>query len=464
MHINMNAYTVPPGKRTPTPAQLLEYFLQLLPLEALLQLPALAKGGFYKRLFTPPVTLWLLLFQRLNADHTLDAAVTHARSGGADGLGTNLSGRLRSDSTSSYSDGRKRLSVRFVLEALQSLGGKISGPCPDALLKGLRVVLLDGSTARMRSQGDIPKKFPPHGNQRGPGYWCLMRVVVSFCAVSGAALDCALGATGLSEQALGARIILRSAAGCLFVGDRNFGIFLVVQAARAKGQHVLLRLTDQRATTIKGGALRLGDHRVAWKPGRDCQRLRGQSTEPVVGRLLVARVQRPGFRSKRLCLFTTLCSCLDYPPKELVELYGLRWQIEVNLRHVKAELGSAQMEVRSADMARKEWLAGLIAYNLVRAAMLCSALHAEVQPLSLSFSACRRRLEGWLRDWGADRKRACASWKRLLVRMGKCRLPRRRKPRPSEPRAQRHLRESFPPLVGSRAAARRKLHEHMAKS
>ena len=122
------------------------------------------------------------------------------------------------------------------------------------------------------------------------------------------------------------------------------------------------------------------------------------------------------------------------------------------------------MEVRSADMARKEWLAGLIAYNLVRAAMLCSALHAEVQPLSLSFSACRRRLEGWLRDWGADRKRACASWKRLLVRMGKCRLPRRRKPRPSEPRAQRHLRESFPPLVGSRAAARRKLHEHMAKS
>ena len=37
----------------------------------------------------------------------------------------------------------------------------------------------------------------------------------------------------LSEQALGAELILRAAAGSLFIGDRNFGIFLIAQAAGA---------------------------------------------------------------------------------------------------------------------------------------------------------------------------------------------------------------------------------------
>src|SRR5713226_2666821 len=48
-----------------TPAQLLRFFLQLLPQRALRQLPALKNKTFYDRLFTPLVTLWYLLFQRL---------------------------------------------------------------------------------------------------------------------------------------------------------------------------------------------------------------------------------------------------------------------------------------------------------------------------------------------------------------------------------------------------------------
>src|SRR4029077_18107753 len=227
-------------------------------------------------------------------------------------------------------------------------------------------------------------------------YWCLMRVVVGFCAFSGAALDCALGSTHLSEQALGCQLILRAAAGCLFVGDRNFGIFLIAQVARARGHHVLLRLTDVRAAKLLGRALTLGEHPVSWKATSHTQRQPGLSPEPLPGRLLVVDLQRPGFRSRRLCLFTSLLDRLEYPLPELVKLYGLRWQVELNLRYVKAQMQSDQLEAHSADMARKEWLASLMAYNWVRAAMLCAALHAGIQPLALSFSACRRRLERWL--------------------------------------------------------------------
>ena len=84
-----------------TPAQLLSFFVQLLPCSSLLKLPALQGKDFYDRLFSPLVTLWYLLFQRLNPDHTLDAALADARSGGADRLNKKLSHGLVSDSTCS---------------------------------------------------------------------------------------------------------------------------------------------------------------------------------------------------------------------------------------------------------------------------------------------------------------------------------------------------------------------------
>jgi hypothetical protein len=444
---------------------LLQFFVQLLPHRALLQLPALQKCSFYDRLFSPLVSLWLLLFQRLNADHSLDAALLHARAGGANSLKPKLSRRLRSSSTASYSDARQRLPWQFLVEVLQLLGSKISRLKSSALWQGWRLVLLDGSTVRLRSYGNIPQQFPPHGNQHSTtSYWCLMRVVVSFCAFSGAALDCALGATHLSEQALGCQLILRAAAGCLFIGDRNFGIFLIVQAARARGHQVLLRLTDVRAAKLLGRALSLGEHPVSWRATPHTQRQPGLSAEPLPGRLLVVRLQRPGFRSLQLCLFTTLLDRLEYPLPELLKLYGLRWHVELNLRYVKAQMQAAQLEVHSADMARKEWLASLIAYNLVRAAMLCAALHTAIQPLALSFSACRRRLECWLEDFGTTKRPAYASWELTLAQLSQCRLPKRRKARPSEPRAQRHLWQAFPPLRGSRASARTKLQKSSAKS
>jgi len=443
-------------------ARLLKTFVRLLPAHDLLRLPALRGQAFYDRLFNPLVSLWLLLFQRLNADHSLDAALAHARTGGADSLKPGLARGLHSDSTAAYSDSRQRLPEPFLLQVLRLLGDKISRQHAGSGGQDWRPVLLDGSTVRLRSLGDIPKEFPPHGNQQtAAGYWCLMRVVAGFCAGSGVALDCALGSLRCSEQALGAELMRRMAAGCLFIGDRNFGIFLIAQAARARGHQVLLRLTEVRAAKLLGRALRPGDHALSWQPTRQTQRLPDASTDPIPGRLLVLRRHRPGFRPLRLCLFTTL---LESSLEELAQLYGRRWQVELNLRYVKTQMESAQLEVRSAAMARKEWLASLIAYNLVRAAMLCAAQHAQTDPLSLSFSACRRRLEGWLKDFGTTKRRAYARWQQLLQRLAQCRLPKRRKKRPNEPRAQRHLRQTFPPLRGKRAAARKILRKIKTKS
>jgi len=49
----------PPAR--PSAAQRLRCFVRLLPARTLRQLPALKNGSFYDRLFTPLVSLWLLL-------------------------------------------------------------------------------------------------------------------------------------------------------------------------------------------------------------------------------------------------------------------------------------------------------------------------------------------------------------------------------------------------------------------
>ncbi len=396
---------------------MLRFFLLLLPHRALRQLPALQQLTFYERLFTPLVTLWYLLFQWLNHDHSLDAVLSDARAGGADRLNPKLSRTLRSPSTGPYSDARRRLPEQFLAEALRLQGQRITQQSPATLWKEFVLALLDGSTVRLRPHEDIPKEFPPHANQhQNKTYWCLMRVAVSFCALSGAALDCALGSTHLSEQALGCEIILRALGKCLFVGDRNFGVFRIVQAARHAQHQVLVRMTDVRASKLLGGSLRGGDFNVGWQPTGHDQLQPECSTVPVKGRLIIVRLRRRGFRPQWLCLFTTL--------------------------------------------ADQQWHACLLAYNLIRAAMLCAALGRHISPLNLSFSASRRRLESWLRDLGRSRADVLFSWQRTLTEIAHCLLPKRNAARPNEPRAKRYVRESFPPLVGSRTAARKKLREN----
>lgn len=455
----------PPPRTALSPAQLLRWFVRLLPCRALCKLPALQSKSFYDRLFNPLVTLWYLLFQRLNSDHSLQGVVLDARGGGADRLNKKLSPGLASHSTCSYSDARQRLPWQFLAQALLLQGRNLIGLSPTTLWQGWVLALLDGTTVRLRPYGNIAKQFAPNGNKHGRPYWCLMRVVVGFCALSGAALDCAIGSIRLSEQALACQIILASVGKCLFIGDRNFGVFRIVQAARHARQAVLVRLTKVRARKLLGRPLSLGQHQVLWKASPHDQLQEGNCREPIAGRLLVVRLQRRGFRPQQLCLFTTLPDTAQYPLQELVRVYALRWHIELNLRYLKTQMDLVQLEAKSTDMARKEWLAGLLAYNLIRAAQLCAAVQKGLSPLSLSFSSVRRCLETWLRQFARRSHRLlCSHWARLLEQINRCRLPRRRKTRPNEPRAQRHLRQPYPPLHGTRAKARKNIAKYVSKS
>jgi putative transposase len=447
---------------------LFEKFMSLFPKDSL----ALWLGDkvFYNRAFTPLITLWYMVFQHLSGDSTLEGVIEDALDGGADRLspkGKRLSKVLRSHSTSSWANARQRLPVSAVHQALRASGQAIGSTAQNRQWHGMDPTLLDGTTYRLRPLGDIPEEFPAHrsGNNSQP-YWCLARAVVAFCMATGGVLHCVIGPIKLSEQALVLQMLMLCPwVNALFVADRNFGVYSVVRAAVAANANVLFRLTDVRAKKLAREAnVRLEeglDQVIQWKPTRHDKCPEKLSKDPVKGRLIAIRVNPRGFRSFTLYLFTTLVDP-QITGEELAQFYGQRWQVELNLRYVKTQLNLNSLECKSADMARKLWLAGLMAYNLVRAVMCAAAASANKSVLSLSFSRSLKALRKWLPKAGG--KSAFKSWKRLLGRIARFTLPKRKKPRPSEPRAMRYFKSDFPKLSGNRAKAREKLALASAKS
>ena len=426
------------------------------------------------RAFTPLITLWYLVFQRLSPNHTLSAVQEDALAGGADRLSPRgkkaLSLQLRSEATASFSNARQRLPLEVCRRVLRHSAAH-THRCLEMPRKfGFKLALLDGSTCRLRPLGDIPKQFPPHrtGNAKNPPYWCLARVVGVVCWATGVVLDSAMGSVKTSEQALSAQVLgAQSWKGWLVAGDRNFGVYFVARALVAAQGQALLRLTEARAGKLARSAglkLKPGlDATLHWAPTAHDKCPAGVERTAVAGRLLAVRLCPRGFRAFTLYLFTTLVDAQKCPAAALAQVYGLRWQIELCFRYIKAQMDLGFLECRSADMARKEWLAGLIAYNLIRWTMGAAAARARVPVTWLSFSRARELLLGWCLRHASER-RAVQSWKRLLDRVAKARLPRRRKTRPPEPRATRPFQKDVAKLHGTRALARKLLAKLNAKS
>jgi len=426
--------------------------------------------GTYERVWTPLVTLWYLIWQWLQPKHTLEYVLTDARRGGADRLcpkGKPLTTRLKSKATTSYCKARQRLPLAWVRQSFNKLLTLLL-PLGNWRSPELPVELLDGSTKRLRPYGDIPADFPPHPTRRRHSYWCVARVVVSFCAATGIATAALIASLQVSEQALAVQLILEAAQHVLYIGDRNFGVWRVVRATVQGGGHSLVRLTKVRARHLLGRKHLPAflDQGVVWSPSAHDQVDPGLTKKPVPGRLLILQAHQRGYRPQKLYLFTTLLDLEAYPPERLLELYGWRWQVELNYRTVKSTMEMDRSEAKSADMVRKEFYAGLMAYNFVRGLMAAAAEKSGCRPLELSFSKVHGLLAAVLTElfmtWmSAPASRGRLQW--LLLEASAAKLPRRRKPRQSEPRAQYYTPQVFPKIKGSRAEARKALKKSTRK-
>jgi len=319
------------------------------------------------------------------------------------------------------------------------------------------VNLFDGSTLQLAASADLRKHYGTNRNQHREGHWPLMRVVAGFDFFSGAANGVAEGPYVVSEHPLAVALILELGAFWLHIGDRFFGAYHILQTIVAAKSQANLRLNANSAKRLSEGLpLRPGcDLDVIWKKASYDKIQPDLPTPEIVGRLIYTRLEKDGFRPIDLYLFTTLIDHEAYPAADLVALYGLRWHVELDLRHLKTTLKMERLDGKSVDIVRKELILGLVAYNLLRALMTTAALQSNLLPCQLSLAMCWRRtieacrgLSTQTPDHEIERVLS-----RLLQRLGRCLLPKRNHER-FEPRAVWGRAQVFPRIKSSREETR----------
>ena len=429
----------------------LALYRRLLPAAFLNPIQRQEPGRHYNRVYTLAVVMWLMIWQRLHSG-TLETAVLElVRALPASfwprpcrrlQSGPETPGRNLSSHTGAYNKARQQLPVSLVEQCcdhvFQQLTAQATGVLPAV---GHRAFFLDGTSVLLPHSAALAKLYPPGSNQHGESHWPLLRVLVAHDLYTGLAMRSHWGPMhgpqAVSEQGLLEQALERLPSASVLVGDANFGVFSVAFAATQRGHPVLLRLTAARAKRLAGEPLRDGiDRYLEWKPSRDDRRNHPAlpAEACVRGRLLVSRVQPSnGAVPFLLALFATLAA----PSDQMVNLYGQRWNIETDLRSLKATLGLEQLTCTTAAMVAKEIDMAMMAYNLVRAVTYLAARKTGLPPRAFSFTRVRNVLYAFapLISAATDEHQARKLWDDMMYYVGQAKLPKRHRKRPSHPRA-----------------------------
>jgi IS4 transposase len=147
---------------------------------------------------------------------------------------------------------------------------------------------------------------------------------------------------------------------------------------------------QRRKFDFRGGRqLGFEDHVVTWtKPQRPewmDEETYAQIPNEMKIRELRFKVQQPGFRVNELVLVTTMLDAEEYTKEELAGLFIQRWNIELELRSIKAVMQMDVLRCKSPEMVEKEIWMHLLAYNVIRGVAAKAAEAHDKQPRLLSF-------------------------------------------------------------------------------
>jgi hypothetical protein len=427
-------------------ADALSIYQQLLPAEFFDQLRQQAGMHPNNRIYTIAVVMWLMITQRLQGHGSLESAVLELLHGLPASFWPQPCKRRQdferepgslSSHTGAYNKARQQLPMSMVEACFDRAFEQLTAQMPAP---GPRAFFFDGTSVRMPHTPSLCERYPPGSNQHGESHWPLLRMLVVHDLETALAMrperGPMYGPEAVSEQGLLEKAIERLPPHSVVVGDANFGVFSVAFAACQRHHPVILRLTAERARRLASGPLEDAmDRPIQWMPSRDDRRNHPEVPVAacVAGRLIVRQVA-PSNRAAPflLALFTTL----DWGIDQIVQFYGKRWNIELDLRSLKSTLRLDQLTCTTPEMVAKELNLAMFAYNLVRAVTYLAAQKVDVPPRRFSFTRVRNVINAFGPEIAncQDQHQARNLFARMMYYVGQAQLPRRTKNRPSYPR------------------------------
>ena len=271
------------------------------------------------------------------------------------------------------------------------------GPC-QSLWHGLALYMVDGMSFLTADTPALVKKFGKASNQRGTSNSYPVPKLLALMDFTGGFIRRVIALPAARQEFTCLSRLFRAVGkNALLLGDRGLVSFAHMALLMDAGAHGCFRLPRWQVTYGRGKCSRrlidrLGkqDLLVGWKPCRRPKWMSGKRWEALASRELVLRqiayrVHRKGFRAPWAWIITTLLDPQKYPAEELIALYNKRWQIEVYFRDLKRTLGMEIIAARTVAGARKEILAFVLLYNLVRRVMQQAAVQQQTTADRISF-------------------------------------------------------------------------------
>ncbi len=97
------------------------------------------------------------------------------------------------------------------------------------------------------------------------------------------------------------------------------------------------------------------------------------------------KTSRSGLRTRGVTLVTTLLNAKVYTAAALARLYGDRWGVKADLKHLKQTMKMDVLTCKSVEGVLKELTVYAMVYNMVRMVMAEAARRQEVAADRISF-------------------------------------------------------------------------------
>jgi putative transposase len=414
-------------------------------------------------IFSTAIVLWAFLGQVLRggkgaacAAAVADIATYRQQTGG----------RVPSGDTGDYCRARSKLNVT----ALSSLVGEVAQQLEDGADAswhghGLHAKLIDGFTFTLPDTPENQAEFPQQKNQRPGAGFPIVRACAVLSLATAAIHDLNIGPYEGKET--GESALLRGILDCLQPGDvavfdRYFCSFMMLAILRLRGVHFCTRLHQRRPIDFRQGQ-RLGrdDHLVTWtrpsQPWWMSDQLYKQIPETMALREVRFQVTIPGRRTETLIVVTSLTDADVYTQGDIAELYGYRWNAELDIRDIKQTLGLDHLRCKTPEMVRRELWVTLLAYNLVRKLIATAAAVHGKQPRQLGFTlACQTLLSSWMLLATGACRNVPQLWCLALQRIAANEVANR--PGRIEPRMLKRRRQRYPLMHDPRSQLRPAAH------
>jgi hypothetical protein len=410
-------------------------------------------------IYSPLVTLWMFLGQVIDPDHSCRQAVARLL------VWLTLQGKPAcAAETGAYCKARARLSEGHLHGLVCATGTELHRKAEATWLwKGRRVKIADGTTVTAPDTEANQAEYPqPDGQKPGLGF-PMLRLGVLFCLATGAVLDAALAAysgKGTGELSLRRSIWAELLAGDVLLADRLYCSWFEMALLQQQGVDVVLHRHQSRRTDFRTGeALGRRDHRVRWpKPERPewmDQATYDSLPEELELRELEVLIPRKGFRPVRLIVVTTLLDAETYHPQDLAELYGQRWQAELDLRSIKETMPMSELRCKTPAMVRKEIWTHFLAYNLIRGMMAQASVEHGKRPCHISFKGTLQTLNAFQYVLHLASHDVLEVYRRLLKAIATHRVGDR--PGRVEPRSKKRRRKNYAILTKPRSLLKKRL-------